>query len=129
MNMQSKYLKAILWPEDLFEHEGSVLQQNCYTVQDYKYHCYRKRDEYGNPNGAIFSDYLEFSVIASSLKSSKTFYKNMDKKESTAYTFIFNATFNPTGRLNNFEDGIMVRGYVIDVEESCTNDDISGDVW
>ena len=42
-----KYLKAILFTNNLAEVSGSVVQSQCFTVQDYHYHCYRERDEQG----------------------------------------------------------------------------------
>ena len=35
-----KYLKAILFTNNLAEVSGSVVQSQCFTLQDYHYHCY-----------------------------------------------------------------------------------------
>ena len=126
-NNRPKYLKAILFTNNLAEVSGSVVQSQCFTVQDYHYHCYRERDEQGNPYGGILSDYLDFTVVVSDLDACKFFYQCMDLSENTPMSFIFNANFSPSGRLINYEDGMITYGYVVNVDELCMNDDISGE--
>lgn len=122
-----KYLKAILYSNNVAEVGGSLVQSQCYTVQDYHYHCYRKRDGQGNPYGGIFSEYLDFSVVVADLESSKFFYQAMDQHDNTPVSFLFNATFGPTGRLSEFEDGLVTYGYVVNVDEGCEDDDVTGE--
>ena len=126
-NNRPKYLKAILFTNNLAEVSGSVVQSQCFTVQDYHYHCYRERDEQGNPYGGILSDYLDFTVVVSDLDACKFFYQCMELNENTPMSFIFNANFGPTGRLTNYEDGMITYGYVVNVDEGCMNDDNSGE--
>ena len=126
-NNRPKYLKAILFTNNLAEVSGSVVQSQCFTVQDYHYHCYRERDEQGNPYGGILSDYLDFTVMVSDLEACKFFYQCMELNENTPMSFIFNANFGPTGRLTNYEDGMITYGYVVNVDEGCMNDDNSGE--
>ncbi len=123
----TKYLKAILFPEDFLEMPGSVVQSNCYTIQDYHYNCYRERDEFGNPYGSILSNYLDFTIIVSNVLGSRLFYQRMEDNDIRNFSFIFNASFNAYGRLVNFDDGMVAKGYVIDVEEKCDNEDVTGD--
>lgn len=120
------YLKAVLFPNNLAEVGSSVNQSQCFTVQDYHYHCFRERDEQGNPYGNIRSGYLEFSIVVSGLDTYKHFYKCMDQNENVPFSFIFNASFSKTGRINDFEDGLITYGYVVDIQESCDNHDNRG---
>lgn len=122
-----KYLKAILFTNNLAEVGGSVLQSQCFTLQDYHYHCYRDRDDQGNPFGGILSEYLDFSVVVADLDASKFFWQAMDQNENTPLSFIFNANFGPTGRLSDYEDGLITYGYIIGVDESCDHNDDTGD--
>jgi len=114
---ERRFLKAVLFPENMLELPNSVIETSCYTVQDYKYRCYRERDSFGTPHGAITSDNLTFSIIISGIKGCKIFYERMEEMESSAFSFLFNATFNNFGRLTNFEDGLIVHGYVVDIQE------------
>ena len=110
------YLKAVLFTNNLAECGGSVVQSQCFTVQDYHYHCYRQRDAQGNPYGGILSEYLDFSV----------FFQAIDLSQNTPVSFIFNATFSPSGRLSDYEDAMITYGYVVNVDEGCEDDDTSG---
>ena len=117
------YLKAILFTNNLAEVSGSVMQSQCFTVQDYHYHCYRNRDNQGNPFGGILSEYLDFTVVVSDLEACKFFFQSMDQNSNVPLSFIFNATFGPTGRLADYEDGLITYGYVVSVEEGSENDE------
>lgn len=121
------YLRAILYPEDITEVGGGVMEMHCLHVKDYKYRCYRNRDEVGNPYGHVLSDYLEFSVKIVKADACHVFYKRLEERTNSPFSFIFNASFNERGRLKNFDDGMITNGYVVDIEESCANDDDSGE--
>jgi hypothetical protein len=127
LNHRPKYLKAVLFRNNLAEVAGSVVQSQCFTVQDYHYHCYRERDEQGNPYGGVLSEYLDFTVVVADMEASKFFYQCMELSENTPMSFLFNPNFGPTGRLNDYEDGMITYGYVVNVDEGCENDDITGD--
>jgi predicted outer membrane repeat protein len=126
LSNRPKYLKAVLFTNNLAEVGGSVIQSQCFTVQDYHYHCYRERDSQGNLYGGILSEYLDFTVVVADMEACKFFFQQMEQNENTPVSFLFNATFGPTGRMTDYEDGLVTYGYVIDVEESCDNDDITG---
>lgn len=121
-----KYLKAILYNNNVAEVAGSVVQSQCFTVQDYHYRCYRQRDTHGNPYGGILSEYLDFSVVVADLEACKFFYQSMELSETVPMSFLFNANFGPTGWLTDYEDGMITYGYVVNVDEECENDDVSG---
>ena len=126
MANRPKYLKAILFTNNLAEVGGSVVQEQCFTVQDYHYHCYRERDTQGNPYGGILSEYLDFTVIVSDLETVKFFYQCMEQSENTPVSFLFNANFTHTVRLIDYEDGLVTYGYVVNVDEGCENNDETG---
>ena len=117
------YLKAILFTEDFCEVGGSVLQSSCYTIQEYTYRCFRNRDGLGNSYGSIHSDYLDFTVRVDAERGCKRFYQRMADQANAPFSFIFNASFSPSGRLKGYDDGMVTYGYVIDIEESCCDAD------
>lgn len=125
INVRPQYLKAILFNNNLLEI-GSALQSQCYTIQDYHYHCYYERDKHGEPYGGVLSGYLDFSIVLSDLTACKYYYQCLDQHESSPFSFIFNATFNEKGRLANYENGMIIYGYVVDIEESCNHHDEEG---
>lgn len=127
INNRPKFLKAILYNNNVAEVGGSVVQSQCFTVKDYHYRCYRERDSQGNPYGGILSEYLDFSIMVSDMETCKFFYQCMELSENTPMSFLFNAAFSNTGRLTDFEDGLITYGYVVNVDESCEDDDASGE--
>lgn len=127
INRNPQNLKAVLFPENFFEMPDNVLKTNCLSVIDYKYRCYRERDDFNNPYGSFLTENLIFTVKASSLNDCSTFYKLMDENRSHPFSIIFDPVFNAYQRMTSYKDGMMVEGYVVDIMESCLNDDETGD--
>ena len=126
-NNRPRFLKAVLFNNNLAEVGGSVIQSKCLTVQDYHYHCYRERNEKGEPYGGFLSEYLTFSIILSDPYASKYFYQCMDRNEYLPFSFIFNASFNDNERLKNYDDALIVYGCVTNVEEKFWDGDAGGE--
>lgn len=127
MNMNPQNLKTILYPGNFFEMPDNVLETNSLKVIDYKFRCYRERDEFNNPYGSFMTEDVIFTVKASSLNDCKPFYQFMDEHNSHPFSIIFDPKFNAYQRMTNYKDGIVVNGYVVDVLESCENSDVTGD--
>ena len=85
INRNPQNLKAVLFPENFFEMPDNVLKTNCLNVIDYKYRCYRERDDFNNPYGSFLTENLIFTVKASSLNDCSTFYKLMDENRIGYY--------------------------------------------
>ena len=45
----------------------------------------------------------------------------LPSNEHFRFSFLFNATFNQNERLNDYEDGMVCDGYVVDVDESYSS--------
>jgi len=125
--MKPTYLKAFLYAEDFFEMPNNVIKSKGYILQDYKFRFSYNRDDNNNPYGHVISEYMELTVNASLDNDSTVFYGQMEENESRVFSIIFNPVFNAYERIDSFDDGIVFNGYVIDVEESCPNDDENGD--
>ena len=127
MSRNPQNLKTVLLAENILEMPSNVINTSCYNVMDYKYRCYRDRDEFNNPYGSFLTKNLEFTVKASTLNGSMPFYRLMDENSSHPFSIIFDPVFNAYGRMTSFKDGIVLHGYVVDVLESCENEDANGD--
>ena len=118
MTTLSNYLKAVLYPENYQENElQNVLKEQCFTVQDFSYECCRKRNEAGSPYGNTQPTTMKFTIKLQSPDDGKIFYRQMKENELFHFSFFFNATFGEFNRLKKFDDAMVVRGYVVDVEE------------
>ena len=53
----------------------------------------------------------------------KLYYEQMHQNQPATFTFIFNATFGAYERLADYEDAMIVKGFVVDVEDDYTSAD------
>lgn len=118
MPVFSNQLKALLVLEDITEQGVSVWQNNCFTVQHYHYLCRRERNDAGIPYGRTVPSFLEFTIRVAAADSAKTLMERMQSQESFPFSFVFNASFAENRRLSDWEDAMVVRGYLVDVEET-----------
>ena len=116
--LYSNELKAFVVAEDFLENPMSVLKENCLTVQHFDYQCEHKRNASGEVYGPTEPVILKFTVRVNSPKHAKVFYSNLLSNSYFNYSFLFNATFNTNQRLGDYEDGMVVNGYVVSVEEN-----------
>ena len=107
--LYSNELKAVVIAENFIENPLNVLKENCLTIQNFDYRCVRKRNKSGEQYGSMEPVML-------------TFYRNLAAVGYFQYSFLFNPTFNPMMRLNNYDDGMVVEGYVVGVEENYTTE-------
>lgn len=116
--LYSNELKAFVVAEDFLENPMSVLKENCLTVQHFDYQCEHKRNASGEVYGPTEPVILKFTVRVNSPKHAKVFYSNLLSNSYFNYSFLFNANFNANQRLGDYEDGMVVNGYVVSVEEN-----------
>lgn len=124
----SNELKAIVVPEDFLENPRNVLKENCLVVQHFDYVCEHRRNATGEVYGPTEPVMLKFTIRINSPRHAKVFYSNLLNNAPFNYSFLFNATFNANQRLANYEDGMVVNGYVVSVEENYSaNKGVTGE--
>ena len=116
--LYSNELKAFVVAEDFLDNPMNVLKENCLTVQHFDYQCEHKRNASGEVYGPTEPAILKFTVRVNPPKHAKVFYSNLLSNSYFNYSFLFNATFNANQRLGDYEDGMVVNGYVVSVEEN-----------
>ena len=119
--LYSNELKALMVAEDFLENPLSVLKEHCLTVQHFDYMCEHKRNASGEVYGATEPVILKFTVRVNSPMHTKVFYNNIISNSYHHYSFLFNATFNANQRLADYEDGMVVDGYIVRTEESFSS--------
>lgn len=124
----SNELRAIVVAEDFLENPINVMKENCLTVQHFDYVCEHKRNASGEVYGPTEPVMLKFTIRINSPRHAKAFYNNLLNNAPFNYSFLFNATFNANQRLSNCEDGMVVNGYVVSVDENySSNKNITGE--
>ncbi len=119
--LYSNELKAVVVMENFLENPLNVLKENCMTVQHFNYDCEHKRNESGEVYGATNPVMLEFTVRANSPRQAKAFYKEIVSNEHSNFSFLFNVKYNENQRLSTYEDGMVVNGYIVHIEENYTS--------
>lgn len=112
--------KAMLVAEDVTEVEASITRDKCYVVQHYSYSSQRHRNDIQMIESLEMSSYIDFVIRIAGAHAGKQFYQQMRMNEAFTYSFLFNANFNNSGRLLGYEDGMMVKGYIVDIEEDIS---------
>lgn len=124
--LYSNELKAVVVMDNFLDNPKNVLKENCMTVQHFDYECEHKRNEAGEIYGALNPVILEFTIRVNSPRQAKAFYRELVSNEHTNFSFLFNVTYNENQRLNSYDDGMVVNGYIVHIEEtysSKTNQD------
>lgn len=114
MAVVSNHIKALLIAEDITE-TSRVAQHKCLTLQHFDYKCQRPRNEAGEPYGATVS--VTLNCTLRSTDDIRVFYDRLKSNAVFSYTCVFNAVFDAQKNLSDYEDAMIVTGYVIDVEE------------
>ena len=115
--LYSNELKAVVVMENFLDNPMNILKENCMTVQHFNYECVHKRNESGEIYGSVNPVMLDFVIRATSPRQAKGVYKELVSNEHSNFSFLFNVTYNETKRLENFEDGMVVNGYIVHIEE------------
>ena len=110
-------LKAVLIQENLIENPLCVLKENALTVQSFLYDCTHRRNHAGEVYGAVEPVILQFCIRVNSPHHAKQFYTELILNNHFQFSFLFNVTWGDTNRLASYEDGLVVDGYVVHVEE------------
>ena len=113
----SNQLKAMLVLEDISEQGVSVLQDQSFTVQHFSYRFSRNRNATGMPYGPTLEPYMDFTVKIAAEDSAKQFLERMKAPKPFPFSFLFNASFNASRRLSGYEDAMVARGYIVDLDE------------
>jgi hypothetical protein len=116
--LYSNELKAVVVMDNFLDNPMNVLKENCMTVQHFNYDCVHKRNDSGEIYGAVNPVTLDFVIRVNSPRQAKVFYKEIVSNEYTNFSFLFNVTYNANQRLENFEDGMVVNGYIVHIEEN-----------
>lgn len=113
----SKQLKGICTLNDITDKSIRILKEQCFTLQNYTYDCYRSRDGQGIPYGNTAASVLRFTVRFVQMDECSSFYKELKSNESCTISFVFNATFAGNQTLSSYESALAVTGFIVDLKE------------
>ena len=127
MSSMSNELKAVVVLENVIDNPKNVLKENSLTVQKFDYDCVRKRNESGEIYGGINPVKLSFTVRVENPRHAMMFFKGLATNETMSLSFLFNVTYNSFQRMSDYEDGMVVTGYLVSAEEVFKTEPSSAD--
>ena len=112
----SNQLKAVLFLEDVAE--GIPMRQEAgYTIQHFDYNFFRTRDKVGRPYGPSNASLMQITIKTLSADGYKELYSRLNSIERYAFSVIFDASYDAFKILQDYADGMVVDGYVVEIEE------------
>lgn len=113
----SNFLKVMFFPGNILEKNRKFNQIDSLTVQQFDYTFARTCNSNGIPFGATINPVVECTLKFMSESKVKNIIANTISRSVDEYTFLFNASFDSDRNVDNFENAIVVRGYVVNVEQ------------
>lgn len=104
--------------DSIIELNGSILQEKCQMVQHFDYECLRKRNEKGTTYGPTQPVTMNFTVRVNSPEQAQVYYNEMMSNGHYNFTFLFNVMFGNNRRLTDYDDGMVVDGFIVHLEEN-----------
>jgi len=117
----NKEVKVLLSLEDLLDDNSKGLYDECHIVQHFSYESKRIRNNPKEIQWTEDSMLLSVSIRIMSSETGKILFKRMKEQEQYAYSFIFNGSFDDNNRLKSYDDMMVAKGYIVDLEEIFTN--------
>lgn len=114
----SSHYKALIVADDVTMSAAAITRDSFLTVQHFDYKCERSRDETGVPFGSTLSVILNLSVKSASADCGKVFYERLQQNSRCPFSFLFDATFDENSKLKDYDAGMVVYGYVVDIDET-----------
>lgn len=111
-------LRAMFVAEDITMVKESVTKDKCFVVQHFSYDSQRDRVGVRMMSGTEDSSYINLVIRIANVGTARLFYQQMNESAPFVYSILFNASFNANDRLLDFDDAMMVKGYIVDIEET-----------
>ena len=107
--------------ENFLDNPRNVLKENCLVIQNFSYECERMRNNSSDVYGASKPVILKFSIRVNSPSHAREIYQRLALNGHFDYSILFNVTYDANLRLKDYDDGMVVNGYVVSVEEQYSS--------
>jgi hypothetical protein len=113
-------MNAVLYIGEFSGDLKGITRDNCLTLQKYSYSCERSLNDASIPFGPWLTTIINFTIRLLLPDDSKVFHERMRVKDAYSYTFLYDPKFSDTDgiSLKDYSLAMLVKGHVIDVEES-----------
>lgn len=114
----SNELRAVIVPDNFLDNPKNVLKENCLIIQQFSYECERMRNNNSDVYGATKPVIMRFTIRVNSPAHAKEFYHRLALNGHYDFSVLFNVTYDANRRLADYEDGMVINGYIVGVEEN-----------
>ena len=114
----SNELRAVIVQDNFLDNPKNVMKEKCLVLQNFSYECERMRNNSSDVYGASKPVILKFTIRVNSPSHAKELYQRLALNGHNDFSILFNVTFDANQRLSDYEDGMVVNGYVVSVEEN-----------
>ena len=121
MRNYSNNIKVALFADNVLE-QLALRRTESIVVQHYGYALERPRNDHGIAYGTSSGGILTIDVRIASRDNMRTYYERLSQNYSTAFSLVFNATYDEFGILENYDGGMIVEGYLIGIGENFDRD-------
>lgn len=108
-------LHCKLYTEDVIENEFKITGKPI-NVQRFDSNIYRAREEKGIPDGPSFAE-VNFTVKLGETQNAREFYQKIKDFDRHPFSFLFNSGTKDGSILSDFRSGMVVWGYIAELEE------------
>lgn len=116
MAILSNNVKVSLATVDICE-QNLLSRNSLATVQSYDYNLVKIINPYGtvsdNAGGSVF----KFTIRVGTKDNLTVYYERLQQTFQTAFSLLFNPIFDDSGNLVSYGGALIIRGYVVDLEE------------
>lgn len=116
--LYSNEQKAVVIVDNIIDSASVIYKNHCLEVQRFRYDCCRKLNQEGEIFGPMEPVILNFRIRVNSPAHSKEFYSSLVSKSRINLSFLFNTSYGMHERLEGYEDGLVVNGYITSVKET-----------
>ena len=117
MAILSNELRAVIVPDNYLDNPKNVLKENCLIIQHFSYECERMRNNSSDVYGATKPVIMKFTIRVNSPVHAKEFYQRLALNGHYDYSILFNITYDANRRMADCEDGMVINGFIVGVEE------------
>ncbi len=114
----SNELRAVLFKDNFLDNPKNVMKENSMVIQQFSYECERLRNKSSDVYGATKPVIMKFTIRVNSPSHAKELYQRLVVSGHYEYSILFNVTYDANQRLLDYEDGMVVDGYVVSVVEN-----------
>lgn len=114
----TNHRETMLLMGDILDENVKFSQQDCVVLQKFDYVFERSCNGKGIPFGTTVNPVVEFTIKFLDESRPKSILELLNSMDMMEASFLFNVSFDKNRKVSDYDNAIVVRGYVVDVEQN-----------